>query len=385
MQIAEKVVATDCTVEASSSLPRSWPDGGNASEARCFVFQTREFLRSWQQSYGKSKKFQAIYIEVTGGNGDLWYQIPFSIETRGGLKVLTFLDQGHADYNCPVVHPAAPRSWERSAAMELWHQIAGSLPHYDVAYLEKIAPGIGGFDNPFFRITDEDAPDFCHGNNLTLTWPEIEATQFNLKTLKRYGRRLQDKGETRLVIAQTEKDGRDLLERLIIQKQRRFEETLVPTFKENPTALEFLHRATENFSASGNLLIAALVVGDQQTAITWGLTKDRHFYSLVMGFEDGIWRKYSCGRILNLRLLSWLKDNGFEYLDHGYGDEEYKVRSCDTTVPLKQAILPSSPLGKLHLMRKNFVSQLKSTAVWQRLRPLKWILINALRKRTGKN
>jgi len=383
MPNADKATDTDLTVTSTFALPDGWPGASDPGDARCHVFQTREFIHAWQESYGKSGRHTAIFVEVLAGDGSLMLQIPFCLEIRGGLKVLTFLDQGHADYNCPVFHPAAP-AWSKNRALALWREIAGAVPEFDIAFLEKIAPGIDGYENPLFLITDTESKEFCHGNDLTKPWADIEATQFNLKTLKRYGRRLEEMGKTRLVIAGTLEDGREMLDRLIIQKQRRFEETLVPTFDQNPTSLEFLYKATDGFGRSGNLFLVGLYVGEEPAAITWGLTMNRCLYSLVMGFEDGIWRKYSSGRILNLRLLEWLKENGFEYLDHGFGNEDYKVRSCDTTVILKEAILPETARGKAHIIRRNAIARIKATALWQKLRPLKWKLKYALRSLTGK-
>ncbi|MES0808940.1 GNAT family N-acetyltransferase [Roseibium sp. SCPC15] len=379
MAIAEQTSETGFQVKSHSSLPANWPSGNDETDVLCHIFQTREFVQSWEESYGKTGKHKAIYVEVLGDDGSLWLQIPFCIETRGRLRVLTFLDQGHADYNCPIFHPNAP-AWTNDGAAELWLKIIETLPDFDIAHLEKVAPGYKEFENPLFLISDDDSAEFCHGNDLTKSWQEIEATQFNLKTLKRYGRRLQELGETRLEIARTQPEAQEMLERLIVQKQRRFEETLVPTFKENPTALVFLDHATRNFGKSGNLFLVSLFVGDTQAASTWSLSHRGCLYSLIMGFEDGVYRKYSSGRILNLKLLQWLKDNGYEYLDHGFGDEDYKVKSCDTTVRLKEALIPITNSGRLFLLKKNGMARLRSTGIWQKFRPYKWKVINKLRE-----
>ncbi|MEM9635958.1 MAG: hypothetical protein AAGA50_31885, partial [Pseudomonadota bacterium] len=147
MAIAEQTSETGLVVRSLSSLPKSWPSGKDETGGRCHIFQTLEFVEAWQQSYGKSGNHEAIFIEVFGDDDTLWLQIPFCIEKRGRLRVLTFLDQGHADYNCPIFYPNAP-IWTTESAADLWSKIVDALPGFDIAHLEKIAPGYDAFVNP---------------------------------------------------------------------------------------------------------------------------------------------------------------------------------------------------------------------------------------------
>ena len=56
---------------------------------------------------------------------------------------------------------------------------------------------------------------------------------------------------------------------------------------------------------------------------------------MIITFENGVWSKFSPGKLLILRLLSALKADGYTMFDLGFGDEPWKSGICDrTTRPL---------------------------------------------------
>ena len=213
-----------------------------------------------------------------------------------------------------------------------------------------------------------------------MPWAAIEATQAQLKTLKRKARGLEKLGEVRFIVAREGAERDRLLARLLAQKQRRFEETRVPGFAENPSPKHFFEQATEIFAASGDLHLAALEVGGELIATSWTVSLGRRIYELMIGFEAGEWAKHSGGRILNLRFLEWARAAGFDYLDHGIGDEEWKTENCDTHVTLGRLVVARSGRGRRHLVREALLRRVRKTALYRRLRPYKWIVKRALRR-----
>lgn len=369
---------SDELIDVHCEVPASWPSARELGAARCHIFQTREFIEAWIASFGAAGRATPYFVEVRDRTGGLALLIPLAIETKRGVRVLGFLDQGHADYNGPVCFPTA-MGWSEPAVRRLWARIVAALPAFDVVRLEKMPERIGDLPNPLFLLADGANPESCHGNDLTLPWEQIEASQANLKTVKKLGRGLERIAPTRLLIARTAEERRTLIDALVLQKQRRFEDTRVPGFAENRESLTFLHRASEVFARSGHLFVCALLVGEEITAVTWGLALGRRLYALVMGFAAGEWTRYSCGKVLNLRLLEWLHENGYTYLDHGFGDETWKVQNCEVTVPLGRLVAPHTLKGRFYLGRAAVMAHLRASWIWARLRPLKWMLLRALR------
>jgi CelD/BcsL family acetyltransferase involved in cellulose biosynthesis len=360
-------------------LPADWPGVNDMGEVRGHVFQTREFMSVWAETLGSGDHVDARFIDVADRDGHLLMRLPLAIETLRGIKVLGFADQSCADYCAPLLYPTAIE-WTRERSLALWAAVEAALPAVDKVVLEKMPAMVGDCVNPLYRIAGEANLESAHGSMLTGPWAEIEATQAQLKTLKRKARGLEKLGEVRYIVAVDKAERDRLLARLLEQKQRRFEDTRVPGFAETPESKRFFELATEVFAASGNLHLAALEVGGELIATSWTVSMGRTIYELMIGFESGDWAKHSGGRILNLRFLEWAKAQGFTYLDHGIGDEDWKIENCDTHIPLGRLIAARSAKGRRQMMKAAFAARVHATAIYQKLRPYKWIVKRALKR-----
>jgi CelD/BcsL family acetyltransferase involved in cellulose biosynthesis len=237
---------------------------------------------------------------------------------------------------------------------------------------------VGERINPLFPLANHANPESIHGSDLTRPWKDIEETQAQLKTLKRKARGLEKLGAVRFVVAATKAERTRLVTRLLEQKQRRFEDTRVPGFAENPTPRHFFEQATETFAALGNLHLAALEVGGELIATSWTVSLGPRVYELMIGFESGEWARHSGGRILNLRFLEWAKAQGFAYVDHGIGDEDWKHENCDTHVALGRLRVSRTARGRRAEARAALVARVRATRLYRALRPWKWIVKRAL-------
>jgi CelD/BcsL family acetyltransferase involved in cellulose biosynthesis len=370
---------TEFVLTVHRGLPDSWPGINALGEARAHVFQTREFLEVWAATLGAGEHVDARFVEVATPDGHLLLQIPLAIETRKGVRVLGFADQSVADYNAPIVYPGNV-AWTAERARALWAAIEATLPAIDKVLIDKMPARVGDLANPLYLIAGEANPESAHGSALTRPWGEIEATQAQLKTLKRKARGLEKLGEVRFIIASDRAERDRILARLLEQKQRRFEDTQVPGFDENPTTRRFFETATEVFAASGNLHLAALDVSGEIVATSWTLSVGPVVFETMIGFEAGDWAKHSPGRVLNLRFLEWAKAQGFTYLDHGVGDEDWKTENCDTHVALGKLEVARTGRGRRQMAMAALKAAISGTGLYQKLRPYKWIVKRALRR-----
>lgn len=366
-----------------SRVPADWPGIKDRGDARVHLFQTREFLEVWARTYAARRGIELCFVDVTDRAGRMLMRVPLAIETRGGLRLLSFADQGCGDYNAPVLYPA-PFAWTAELATSLWAAIEAALPRVDKIVLEKMPAMVRDCANPLHWLSAEANPESCHGSVLTRPWAEIEKTQAQLSTLKRKARGLEKLGTVRFFVAETAEERARVLTRLLEQKQRRYEDTKVPGFAEQPDQKRFFELATDVFGATGNLHLAALEVGGEIVATSWTVSVGDVVYETMIGFEAGEWAKHSPGRVLNLRFLEWAKEAGFSYLDHGVGDEDWKIENCDTHVPLGRMIAARSAKGRFEMRRHALVQRVKSSALYERLRPYKWIVKRAIAARLGR-
>ncbi|MEP7240342.1 MAG: GNAT family N-acetyltransferase [Devosia sp.] len=374
-----QTTGTEFVVSVHRTLPDDWPGVADLGDARGHVFQTREFLNLWLETFVAAAGIDARFVDVRDPTGALVLRVPLSIDTRRGLRTLGFADQSTADYCAPLLYPTTI-VWTPELADALWAAIEAALPPVDRVRLEKMPAMVSDRVNPLFLLRTEVNPESCHGSDLLRPWSEIEATQTQLKTLKRKARALEKLGPVAFVVATDEADRQRLLSRLLAQKQRRFEDTKVPGFAESPETKRFFERATDVYAELGVLHLAALEVGGELVATSWTVAVGSTIYELMIGFEDGEWAKYSPGRVLNLRYLEWAKSQGFAYLDHGIGDEAWKHENCDTHVPLSRMVVLRTARGRRAARRTALVARLRLTRLYQALRPWKWIVKRALKR-----
>ena len=367
-------------IRVHHQLPPTWPTAAGTGEAQCYVFQTREFVQAWLAAFGSDRSLTPLFVEIREKNGVLLMLLPLCLERRGGLTTLSFLDQGVADYNSAIMFPAAT-AHPALSGRDFWDALFAALPAFDIVTFDKLPEMVGPLPNPAFSLANTSSEAAAHGSTIAGDWPAVEAANFQSpKEMRKKQRQLERVGAVELVVADTPQLRERLLERLVAQKQRRYEETRVAGFDEHPEQLDFLRQATTIFAASGQLMLCGLTVGDTITAVQWSLTLNGRLYALVTGYETGEWHKYSCGRVLNYLLLRWLFDRGFSYFDMGVGDEAYKLENATTTVPLARAVILRTARGRVIETGRNVVSRLKATPAGERVRQLRWTLARALRK-----
>lgn len=365
-------------ISVDTAMPAIWPSAADPAGAVLHVFQSREFIEVWQASYGASARRKPYFVTVQDAKGQVLTLAGFCIQSRGGGRVLTFIDDGIADYNGAVIYPTGV-NWTEARAKRLWKAILAALPPVDLVELEKVPAEIGGQVNPFHFVTDTAHPESAHGRNLQPSWAEIEAKQAELKSIKRKWRKLEALGALRFHVAEGQQDIERVLARALEQKQRRFEQTRIAGFDRDPEKLSYFVTATERFGAIGRLQLCALELDGQILATTWSLVLGRTVYEIMIGHEGGDWAKYSPGRILNLMQMAWIKEHGFTYLDHGVGDESWKLEHCDTHVALQRLQQALTFRGWAMLWRNRVLERLRKTNVWPRLRALKWALQRRMR------
>lgn len=328
---------------------------------------------------GASSAVSAYFVEVRDAGGRPIMLLPLTITAARGGRILSFMDGGLADYNAPVLF-ASDLQWTAQSAGELWQRIVADLPAVDLIRIENMPSSVGGLANPIAMLATGENAESAHGGDLTRPWEALEATQPQLRTLKRKMRALEKVAPMSFVVARGDSEIDRVLGKLLSQKQRRFDDTRVSGFDRDPAKLAYFKRATQIFAAADRLYLCALVAGEEIVATAWNLVQGDRVYEVMIGFEAGEWTKYSCSRILNLLLLQHLKEQGFAYLDHGIGDEEWKLTSCDTHVPLYRLDAIRSWRGQLMVMGRALKGRLRTFALWRALQPLKWAL---LRRKSG--
>ena len=164
-----------------------WPHAGATGDAACHIFQTVEFLRIWQDTYGRATSARPFFVAVYEQDGAPLLMLPLAITRRGGVRELSFIDAAACDYNAPVLFPTS-RLWTSGTAAALWADIVAALPPFDILSLVKLPAEVGGLVNPLYLLSRSDNPESCHGTDLAGSWEAVEGTLRNLKTIRKQTR-----------------------------------------------------------------------------------------------------------------------------------------------------------------------------------------------------
>ncbi|MBC2884413.1 GNAT family N-acetyltransferase [Ochrobactrum sp. CM-21-5] len=371
---------TDFHIEVHDCVARlsdAWPDADDDSGSALFVFQSKSFLRAWEASYGIAHKAQLCLVEVRDQNRQPILFVPLCILRRYGARILYFVDDGVSDYNAPVIFPNTPR-WTKAETKYLLRRIFAALPPFDIAHFEKMPQLIEGKANPFWDIANKDSTASAHWITLDRPIEEIGASIRRFKGIRKRAKALRHAGRFRFFVTRSEDERSTVLEAMFRQKQRRFEETKVPGFDAHPEKRRFFEIASEPLAQKNALHLSALSVDGEIIATMWSVTRNGHYCAMVPSFEDGIWSRYSPGKVLIHTLIQSLKSDSYSCLDLGFGNEPWKADFADHSIHLRDYIRPVSLRGRVSLMAQGSVEQLRSTWLYQKLRPLKWKLLRKL-------
>jgi len=300
--------------------------------------------------------------------------LPWAIERRWGVRVLSFLDGGLSDYNAPVIFPAA-QHWGEDEMRIVWQGLQRILPPFDVAILDKMPEQVSDFSNPLNLLATAPFPLSGHAATLSGNWREFQANLLpKRQDSRRQRRRLEQRGSLTFEIAATPEQFDAMLAALIRQKVHHHRETLTVAGFDQPGYRAFVTQMTHRLSALVPVHLSALKIDGMIIAAHWGYVAGSRFYYLIPSYETGIFRSFSPGRILLEYLLEWSYANGVEVFDFGLGDEIYKTEYCDVLIPLRIAAMPANLRGAVYLIalnaREKVASKIRDTRFGRSLKRL---------------
>lgn len=364
-----------------STIHKLWPTGkqDESNVSSCLIFQSLPFLRAWQKSYGAKLNAQMIFVEIYDQNDQPLLFLPLARFKKYGAIYLSFPNQGVADYNAPIMFQSV-KNWSAHEANNLLNQIITKLPPFDILDFSQMPQYIGENINPFFLLAQSAHPESGHYMQLAGSLEMIEKNLHRGKNTRQKQRQLQRLGTLKYQVAKDYNQACLYLSAMIEQKQKRFEQTHVPGFGEHPEKQDFFEKATREFLASGNLHLSALTLNDEIIATLWGVTQEQVYYGMMISFDHEKWGKYSPGMVLHYLLLRDLHKRGFLKLDLGIGDETWKTGLCEHSTILRDYIAAHSLRGRFTLFCLSMLKTARSTWLWRKVRPLKWIILRNIKR-----
>ena len=326
--------------EDLSAIERDWR--GFEPHADCTVFQSFDWLASWQRHIGVRNGVRPAIVVGRDGAGAILFLLPLSVRSAGFARELAWLGSELCDYNTPLLAPAFSERFDRARFLSLWGHITQCLQsnprlRYDFISLTKMPEMVGAQPNPMLGLRMTINPSGAYLTHLAGDWETFYAAKRSSATRRRdrtKRKRLVEFGEVKLVNPAGDSETLRTLDTLMEQKARSFARMGVGNLFGKPGYAEFF-RALATDPATRHLVhVSRLDVGATAAAINLGLTYRGCYYHLLASYDDGEVSRFGPGAAHLHDLLHQAIDRGFHVFDFTIGDERYKRDWCDTELKL---------------------------------------------------
>lgn len=300
--------------------------------ADCTVFQTFEWLSTWQRHIGVCEGVQPAVVVGRDAGGDVLFILPLAVVKRRYGKVLSFLGSELCDYNAPLLAPNFARFV--TEPLPLMRRVFAAVQArfaYDVVLFEKMPEIVGTQANPLIKLPVMLHPSGAYMTHLGADWEEFYRDKRSTSTRQRdraKRKKLSKFGEVRIVHPMADNDIVAALDSLMAQKGKTFARMGIANMFVRPGYREF-YRAMATEPATRHLThVSRLQVGDDMAAVNFGLTfRDRYYYVLA-SYGDGDMARFGPGAAHLRDLMQYAIGRGFRIFDFTVGDEPYKREWC---------------------------------------------------------
>jgi CelD/BcsL family acetyltransferase involved in cellulose biosynthesis len=310
------------------------------------AFQTSHWLATWYRTIGTNVG-EPVLIDVFDRRSDARVAaLPLIRRIDRGLRVIEFADCGVSDYNCPILGPASPANFVESRV--LWVAIRSALPPADLLRFTKMPAEAAGRPNPF-ALLRSTRPSRLTSNILTIDrgWADY------LKSLERTFRK--ELGRSWRVFAnhpgavfkriKDPAEATRVLEALEQQQLAHMQERAKLYLLDNPRFAQFYRSLTADGLASGDIILTALLCGDEVVAALLGVSREETYVMVRISRSTSNWSNCSPGRLLIVKTMEMLRAQGYQHFDFSIGDYPYKRRLGVQPRPLVDLLVAGSALG----------------------------------------
>ncbi len=311
--------------------------------ADCTVFQTFEWLATWQRHVGVRVGAQpAVAVVRYANDGDIACVLPLCVVPRRGVRRLCWLGFDLCDYNAPLIARDFSQRVAPDRFLAVWRDILRRLQadpslRFDWIELEKMPQTIAGQVNPFTHLDVTRNASGAHLTRLGDDWEKFynakrsSATRRHDRTKRRH---MSAYGEIRYVNAPDRDDARKTVETLMEQKRRAFARKGIADIFVRPGQREFYLDLAANPKMRELVHISRVEIGTTCAAANLGVVFGDCYYHLLASYDDGELSHYGPGALHLRELMAHAIKLKLKRFDFTIGDEPYKLEWSDTHLEL---------------------------------------------------
>ena len=327
--------------EDVAAIERDWREFQQRADGT--VFQTYEWLSTWQRHVGAKRGVRPAIVIGRDGRGEIMMLLPLAVERVKFARQLTWLGSDLCDYNAPLL--AADFSLHVSLARfeQLWAEVLQRLRShprlgFDLVHLDQMPTTIGEQRNPILHLGATPHPNCAYALSLDDSWEQLYAKKRSSST-RRHDRtkrnRLAQHGTVACVHLDDPGEIASTLEILMEQKERWFAEMGVGNMFARPGCREFFVDIATNPQTRHITHVSRLDVAGAPLATSFGLTFGGRFYYVLASYDRRTELvKHAPGIALLHDLMRYAIAQGFRQFDLSVGSERYKHEWCDSELQL---------------------------------------------------
>lgn len=342
--VVERIDRLEDFIERGAGLDRQAAD----------PFQHGSWLRAWYAAtLADDRKVEPLLLAARAGTDESpALLLPLIVRRSGLLAVAEMPDLGQGGAPGPIVRPGLELS--EGDLRALWRALRDELQGCDLLRLRRLAAGPLVRANRWLQLVDSQ-PSAQAAHHLRLD--EAGDSPLPLRgaalgqDMERCWRHLRCSAGARLVRADTVEQGLRLLRQLsLLQHRHHARAGAVDSQARGPATLGVHERFLRDNLPTGRAVMAALMSRDDMVAGLFGIFDGRQFCVLRAAHAGDRWTSCAPDVLLLERTLRALRLQGCRELNLGVGQAGL-ARALDAeVVPLREACVPLSLLGRVHAL-----------------------------------
>jgi CelD/BcsL family acetyltransferase involved in cellulose biosynthesis len=312
------------------------------TDADLTPYQRFDFLRLWHDHIGAKEDIAPLIAVAFDANDEPLCLLPLGKFSRGPFPVARFLAGKHANYNFGL--------WRRGVALDrnfvqaLLDALSSAEPGLAALELHNQPYAWHGAENPLLAFPHQPSPSVGYRLKLGESGEAVLARQLTSS----YRGRIRGKEKKlaklpgyRYFVASTPEEIQRCMDAFFVQKREYMAAMKIPNPFDEPEVEAFLREAA-NIRV---LEIHALEGGGEILALYAGVVDGKRISTMISSYTAGENSRWSPGIITISHIVANVADRGFEIMDLGVGEAEYKFVYCDEKEELFDSFIPLSSAG----------------------------------------
>jgi CelD/BcsL family acetyltransferase involved in cellulose biosynthesis len=356
--------------------------------ADCTVFQTFDWLATWQRHVGEREQVRPVIAIGQFGDSEIALLLPLCVTPGRFARRLCWLGQELRDYNAPLLARDFSRRVTPERFLTAWNELQAQMQcepllRHDWIGFEKMPQNIGGQTNPLTYLGVTPNPSNAHLTQLGDHWEKFYNAKRSSATRRRdraKRRHMSQFGDIRFATATDAEDARQTLETLMDQKSRSLARKGIADIFAPAGHQEFYIDLVSNPKTRHLVHVSRVDIGTVCAAANLGIVFGDCYYHVLASFVDAEVARYGPGAFHLRELLAHAIKIGLKRFDFTIGDEPYKLEWSDTDLKLYDYVATVTwrglPARWSSTVRRRIKRVIKQT-------PLLWSLTSQARSAIG--